>query len=394
MLSLKSRGDLMSFESEITKFREGKNLISIKLPNKKKYFQDLRIIEDSFTGRIDTQFVNNFIFESVQLVINAIVLFEKGYFDCSFYSLRQSLEISTTMVYLAELNPEKRKKKLKEWDTQSDFPMFSQMIIFLKQNKDVFLDMKENMNKYFDELEKTKNRLNKLVHKQGFNNFYIHRKNKRNKREFRNEFLKYIKSCIGAIAVLRLAIDPFPILLQDEEIYKRTWDTVTLAYTEEFIDKYIGFKNINNYKKTNFYNKYYNSIMENEKMIPCVTSLVKNQYIDREKIDQILTQSHLLSKYDKIAVLISSFSDKITKIYINLGILFYFTNTKSKKISSDFSSKELKEVKQSNKKINKNYDGVYLTYINIDNEDYFVEHNKKFIYKEINQLTNLITHFT
>lgn len=68
--------------------------------------------------------------------------------------------------------------------------------------------------------------------------------------------------------------------------------------------------------------------------------------------------------------------------------------TKSKKISSDFSSKELKEVKQSNKKINKNYDGVYLTYINIDNEDYFVEHNKKFIYKEINQLTNLITHFT
>lgn len=384
----------MSFESEIIKFREGKNLIPIKLPNKKKYFNDLRIIEDSFTGRMDTQFVNKFIFESAQLIINAIVLFEKGYFDCSFYSLRQSLEVSTTMVYLTELNPVERKDKLKKWDEQSTFPMFGQMINFLNKNGYIFSDMKEKMKDYFVELEIVKKKLNKHVHKQGFKTFYIYRRNQKNTTEFKDDFVRYMKSCIGAIAVLRLAIDPFPILLLDEEIYRRTWDTVTDAYTEDFIEEYIGAEHINNYKKTKFYKEYYEGLINKEKMLPCVTNLVKHQYIDKEKIDNILSQKHLLSKNDIIAVSIASFSEKIAKIYVDLGLLFYFTSTKSTRKKTGFSSDDLKKVKQSELKINQDYDGAYLTYLNIDGEDYYIEHNKKFVKTEIDFLINLTMHFT
>lgn len=48
--------------------------------------------------------------ELVQLITNAISLFEKGYFDSAYYSLRQSLETALIMVYLSDLEGDKEKK--------------------------------------------------------------------------------------------------------------------------------------------------------------------------------------------------------------------------------------------------------------------------------------------
>lgn len=79
-------------------YKVSHNLIPLKIENKGKYIRDLRNIEYSWTDRIDALIANTFVLESVQLIINAIELFEKGYFDCAYYSLRQSLEVSTTMV--------------------------------------------------------------------------------------------------------------------------------------------------------------------------------------------------------------------------------------------------------------------------------------------------------
>lgn len=44
---------------------------------------------------MDTPYANTFIMESVKLAVNAILLFEMGYFDCAYYSLRQSIEVAT-----------------------------------------------------------------------------------------------------------------------------------------------------------------------------------------------------------------------------------------------------------------------------------------------------------
>ena len=70
----------MSFD--FIEHKESNNLIPLKIENKERYYLDLLNIEHSWTGRLDAQLANTFILESNQLLINAITLFEQGYFDC------------------------------------------------------------------------------------------------------------------------------------------------------------------------------------------------------------------------------------------------------------------------------------------------------------------------
>ena len=55
---------------------------------------EFRILESNFL------YLSSFLEESKQLLKNSIELFEQGFFDCSFYCLRQSLELSTITCYL------------------------------------------------------------------------------------------------------------------------------------------------------------------------------------------------------------------------------------------------------------------------------------------------------
>ena len=60
-------------------------------------------IEHSWSGRMDIGGIGNtFIVEAEQQLVNAIELFEIGYFDCAYFSLRSAIDLSTTMVYLAD----------------------------------------------------------------------------------------------------------------------------------------------------------------------------------------------------------------------------------------------------------------------------------------------------
>jgi len=286
-------------DDTFTNFREKQNLVPIKIENKEKYYFDLLNIEYSWTGRLDAQLANTFILESNQLLINSIVLFEQGYFDCSFYSLRQSLEVSTTMTYLIDNEDDKREIELQKWKSQGQFPMYGQMIKFLKENETVFSDLKVKMSKYFDEIELVKKKLNKYIHKQGFNTFYVSKNHPINKlnsdnTKFKEEFEYFLQKCIGAVAVFRLTIDPFPILLSDEEIYLRTGDLMTKGYSNEFVEKYIGNEHIENYKSTQLFKLHYDYIIQDEAKKYYTSDVVKNQYIDKTKIQEILTQKHLL----------------------------------------------------------------------------------------------------
>ena len=214
---------------DFIKHREEENIIPLELKNKEQYHLDLFNIHQNSTGRIDVLFANDFFMEATQLIINAITLFEKGYFDCAFYSLRQSIEIVTTIIYLVDDDDENRSKQILKWQKEEQFPMHKQMLNELNQRKKEFADLKEKMSVYFDELEVVKQKLNKYVHKQGYDKFYSYRSNPLNQNKnsfnlrFINDFDNFVKRSIGAIAVFRLAIDPLPILLADEDIYKRNW---------------------------------------------------------------------------------------------------------------------------------------------------------------------------
>lgn len=373
-------------DDDYIKHKEKENIVPIKLKNKMEYIKALSNLEYSWTGRVDAMYANTFFQEAKQLIVNAIVLYEMGYFDNAFYSLRQSLELSTTIIYFVDDSEQNRKESLKKWKNQDKFPGYKQMNDELKERIGTFSDIKSKMQAYFSEIEVIKNQLNKYVHKQGFDKFYIVRnhfihRNKYPQEQLTEVFEKFLIKSIGAVGVLRLAVDPLPILLMDKDIYNRTGQFLTEGYTEDFVKKYIGMKHIKEYKKTDLYIDHYETFIKLEEMLPAVVDLVKYEYIDRNKIDEILSQKHLLSAKEAITVVLVLFSEKIAKVYC--GLSWYHTNIDSKRSKKSWSSDDFttEKVKQ-----NTPYDEVFLTHFNIGSEDYFVEHNEKF---DKTELTNI-----
>ena len=130
-------------------WRKNQNIKPITLPNKEKYYSDLLNIEHSWSGRMDTNVCNTFIMEAEQQLVNAIELFEMGYFDCAYYSLRSAVDVSTTMVFLSDMPYEERGKYLNAWKDTKDFPMQGQIVKQLSQQGNVFADMTEKMPEFF-----------------------------------------------------------------------------------------------------------------------------------------------------------------------------------------------------------------------------------------------------
>jgi hypothetical protein len=264
--------------------------------------------------------------------------------------------------------------------------MNNQMIHELQKRQATFAEVKNKMSKYFEEIEATKQQLNKYVHKQGYDKFYVTRANSINgikKEKLAQDFEMFLKKCMGAIAVFRLVIDPFPLLLMDDEIYKRTEQLITEGFSIDFVEKYIGTDHINAYKQTEFYKSHYEVIILNERMLPSVSDVVKNDYVDNKKIDEILTQSYLLGTHGLVAVVLFSFSNKIAKVYCIGGFHYYFSEIRSNRIRRGWGSADFDVFKTGEIKYNVPFEEAYLSCINVRDEEYYIEHNEKFDESEI-----------
>ncbi|MFB1100530.1 DUF5677 domain-containing protein [Terribacillus sp. JSM ZJ617] len=372
--------------------QEKSNLIPLEINKKDEYYSDLFELNNCFVSRIDVfQIANSFLMESVQLISNAITLFEMGYFDSAYYTLRQSLEVALTMVYLSEQDNTRRDKELLKWKNKSSFPMYKKMADFLEKHKKLFLDVKEKMSDFFNEINETKKRLNKYVHKQGFDTFYVSRNHILNRGRDQTtvikEFESFLEQCIGAIAVFRLCIDPIPILLRDEEIYSRTETLMSDALSIEFIERYIGIQNIENYKQTIIYKDAYDSFIQLDKRLPAQLEVTKNRYIDRHKINEILSQFTLLRKLELQAIVITMMSEKVTTITLfDFPIEFFTTNTKSARAGFGYAPEIYLKLRDKNSPIvNFSIEGVFLSKINVGSDDFLLEHNIEFNLKEFEE---------
>lgn len=370
--------------------RKKEYIKEFEIYNKEELIWDIFNIEHSFSGRMDTPYANLFIEEAVQLIINAIELFEKGYFDCAYYSLREAIEVSTTIVFLSDLSDVERKERLKDWRALERFPMQKFMLDYLSSNGDIFADIKEKLKDYFEDVNILSQKLNKVVHKQGFQHFYLSRNHPATSKkyvddEFKNEFIENLIKCIGIVAVMRLAIDPFPILLMDYEIYSRCFDSMTEAYKEDFVKKYIGEDVIEKYKTTDIYVNHYNGYINEEQKNPTILDIVKHQYIDTQNIDEIKKQLHLLDKYDYYATLLAINFDKVCKVYNCGGLQMYFTDKKTNRTVHCWSGAEFDSFSKSTSRFNQKFDEAFISVVNLE-EDYYIEHNEILTDEEINIL--------
>lgn len=375
-------------------WRKNENIRPIEIPNKSKLYHDLLNIEHSWSGRMDTNIGNTFIMEAVQLLINSIELFEMGYFDCAYFSLRSAVDISTTMVFLCDIEEEAREKYLSDWERVKDFPLRYQMIRKLSKDGSIFVDMTNNMPSFFKHAEEISQKLNKYVHKQGLHNFYVLRNHPifhvKSQEVFINNFIYFLKNVICIVAVMRLAIDPFPILLMDEEILYRCFDSMTEPYSENFVREYIGLKYIDDYKKTNFYISTKSLFENEEKKNKAVFNIVKHQYIDTTKYNDIASQFHLMSEDDIVATIISCACEKIVKVYTCGGLLMYFTNRNTNRKLLSWSSEQFGNFSKSKQKFNQIFDEAYISVFSKEEKDYYAEHNEVLEDSEITFIESMI----
>lgn len=379
---------------EYIKYIEDNNILKNDSLNKLKYYMDIYNIDHSLSGRLDSNISNLFIKEAAQQLINAVKLFSDGYFDCAYYLLRSAIEISTIMVFLVDMPEDERNRYLDAWMETLDFPMQGRIIQELSRNGDIFVDIKDKMPVFFDNAKNLSSELNKYVHKQGIQHFYsyipynIYISDRA--KELEVTFEKHLKQCIGIVAVMRLAIDPFPILLMDKEILYRCFDSITEPYTESFVEEYIGIDIIDCYKKTEIYTCLYDSFMQDEKKSESVFFVTNHEYIVSTKIKEILLQKHLLSKRDLISVLLVASNNKVVKVYCGNGLLQYYTDRNTKRAKLSWSSEDFKRFSNSKEIINQVYDEAYISVLKVDNELYYIEHNEKFEQIEIKAINDFI----
>ena len=368
----------MSFD--FYEWRQKENIQPYSLKNRDQLILDLMNIEHSWSGRLDpTVNVNVFIMEAEQLLVNAISLFEQGYFDCAYYCLRESIEVSTIMVYLIDMSEEEKDALFNKWKANKHFPMQANMLNQLYERGNVLADMKAKLPDFFENARGLLTALNKYVHKQGFQNFYIIRNHPIHSNEpqdsFINTFEENLKKCISVVAVMRLSIDPFPILLMDKEILYRYFDSMTDPYSEEFVSRYISDDIISDYKKTDIYCTTYASIIQGEKKSEAVFDVMKHQYIDSMERESLLDQLHLLSETDAISTLIVLACKKITKVYTYGGMLMFFTDRKTNRSAHSWNGSDFNAFEKENA-LNQRYDEAYISTIMIKDECYFMEHNE------------------
>lgn len=377
-------------------FRKAENIRPLTLPHREKLYMDMQNIEYSFSGRIgDGNIINTFIMEAAQLLINAIGLFESGYFDCAYYSLRSSIDISTTMVYLTDMPDDEGVRRLEDWKDTKDFPMQSAIVKELSKSGMVFSEMKAEMTDFFESAKALSQKLNKYVHKQGFQHFYVSRNHPLNQNKsqdgFISEFERYLKECIGVVAVMRLAADPFPVLLMDDEILYRCFDSMTEPYSQEFIDEYIGEKTVEAYKQTNIYQTAYASFISNEMKNEATFNVMKHQYIDTRRVAEIEEQFHLLTIQEAAFVRLASQCEKIVKLYAYGGFLMYFTDRKTNRKKMSQSGMEFKRFASCEDKYNQPYDEAYISAFTFRDESIFVEHNEILDSSDILTLNQVLT---
>lgn len=382
-------------DDKYIEWRKHQNIRPLKLKNKGKYYSDLINIEHSWSGRVDINVGNTFIMEADQQLINAIELFELGYFDCAYYSLRSALDVSTTMVFLSDLSDDEREKYLNDWKQVKPFPLRKAMFKKLTKDGNIFVDMFEKMPIFFNRAKNLSDELNKYVHKQGLRHFYVSRNHplhgKTPQGTFINNFETHLKECIGVVAVMRLAIDPFPILLMDEDILYRCFDSMTEPYTNDFVTEYIGTKILEEYKNTEFYSSTRKLFENKEKKNEAVFNIVKYQYINTQSFDDIFKQFHLLSLYDAIATLIVYICPKATKIYISNGLVMYFTDRKTNRTKLSWNGEDFHNFQFSQDKMNQQYDEAFISAFMFKEEYYFVEHNELLGNDDITKIVGFVT---
>ena len=365
------------------KILEERYLKPVKIENKEYYYSLIYEISESLTWEIAVDFfhsnkINMIITEAGQSLANSIKLYELGYFDDAYYSMRSAIELATIMLDVGDNEYEKMVHNMNLFSTKEYRNFRASTLSYLKNNGIEFKDVAKKLPNFVNEINDTCKKLNKFVHKTGFDNFYGIRNNYND--DFHKRQLKYFEdnliSSIRIVAIMRLVIDPFPLLLADEEIYYRSPNILTTPFNEQLLEV-MGDESITEFKSTELYKSYEKDLMRLEKRNKEVNAVVMADYIDLNNIDNIYLQKHLLDSHELKYVNIASCSEKIILIISDNGFSRYNTSSNNHKILCNHTDIDFNDLTE---KFNIKYDSIFVS---------ILEHSKDAIF-EFNGMINYI----
>lgn len=370
------------------------NIKPLSLPKAKEYLEDLNDLRFSNSGLLAE--VNPFFFinEACQLLANSVKLFELGYFDCAFYSVRQAIELSLSGLYLFS-NPD----KIKGWKNLEKGFELRTIVPELKVGKEEFAEIKELFSDFFEQIEKEKKLMNKYVHKQGFKSLYYHYNgiNAHGKPErivsLTKDFETILHDTITAVALYRLVIDPYPILMLDDDIVNRMPDLMAESFPRIFVEKYISVEFVERYKESKLYKGFYDYFKAQPSQNEAAYALIHWQLFERKDYNQIKEQRELLTLHDMEAVDLFMLSPKIGTIIID-GCINYSSETKLKDSSLVIGEAYYAEIFEGQKYYNVAYKGDYISRFPLNDSMTYLKHSNVFANEEIEIISALCEHYT
>lgn len=348
------------------------HLQPVNIKNKEYYYKLINDLSDSFTSRLIGNFfhsanINLIISELCQLLTNSIELYEKGYFDNAYYSLRSANELATIMLDLSDKDSDTINKNMKLFLTKEYHKNRGQIIKELSNEGIMFKEVINKMPNFKEEIKNLLSEINQVIHMNGKENLYGFREyldsnfHEVKLKKFENHFLSSIK----ILAIFILIIDPLPLLLNDEEVYYRCPNLLTEPFSQELLSV-IGEKSILEFEQTENYISMKNQLLKMEKRKPAVNDYVFMNILDLEHMDDIYSQKHLLNEFQQKCLEIVYRCNKITEIRTNNGFnRCTITPKSSNYICNVLTDEEMKNIKGN---FNNNYNNIFVSILGTFND--------------------------
>jgi len=376
--------DEKSFEKEIINGMKEEYLCKVDIPNIDSKYLMIHRLFGLTVGRADSLFCNTFIMESVILLRNALQLAEQGYFDCSFYSLRQSGELCNNMLYLADGEADDRKK----WINKDKFPPNSVVIKKIAKISTFYRQIKDAVPEFYHDYDELNKKANKIIHKQGFDTFYCGQKTERNLSETSELFVEMFNKTICLIILMCISVDPLCLALADNELSPRiNFDPMAEAVDVEYIKKFISEDALNKIKQTDYFKEFSEEIMKREPMKACVYEVIRESFFDLSELDEIKTQEHLLGLNEKIILEILQTGVVISNFYPNCEFMGYCTSAEKIEYSNfSWSREEYEKNIDRDEIFNLKYGAIYRSYFKGIEHNWLLEHNDELADTEIEKI--------
>ena len=362
-------------------------LKKVVLPEHESLLQAIRALFPT-TGILQNMFCNGFMTESVELIKHALFLYEDGYFDCAFYSLRQSVEIMNSMLLLSD-----DEDRLKEWKAKAWFPMDKAVKGLLEKNNAAYSEIREKIPEFFTHYDELLRTANKYIHKQGFDSFYAYyvRANAEAEEKRTALFVELMKHAIGMILIMDIALDPLSLALSDPEVDSHIpFDAMTKPIPVHMFEEFLSPNLLNKIKETDHYQTVKQYFLGMEELNEATYGVVRCQYFDTSSLKDIEEQETFLSIYERLMLHILQAEIPATHFYTDFSVLGYATSIMPTKQNSYYSSHQFDQYIGEEDVFNTLWNEMYISVVKYLDTHLVIQHNRELHDMELEIIKTLI----